>query len=1157
MAEDRFKALDELYGTGPSEEEDRYGQIDQLYNSAGQDTTSFDQPDLPEPEPIDKQADELGSRYYEGMSFEDAVAEYNRLESLPNVQKEAFSGNLVYTDTVSGRKEFIPPPSPRMIKAAGQALYKAVQAPFSEDVTLQDAADAFTNPEASVSGVKLFEMGLRESAGDAAQTAAALAGQDELVERIDEATPRIDTDDSFWDSAIADGGPALAAALVGDKGITAVGNAIARGAPILSKLTPGFVKSLGRLASDEALAVSTLGTEEGTFIVGQDAAVPVWQGLNLEDGASNDVIEQRVNALTEGLMLSSMLSGAGRTTADAGQFVYDMTVRPLYTAFGPKAGKEQIIYNDIMDQIIGDSVDLSDPEQRFQVAQRIARIVDQNSETLLPHLDDLNQSTPVELDTLNALLRGELDGPTSVNVRKLIAEAQTKGRPNFTTKVAEPKQRLDAEIQAYLEGLDAETPGQQTAAMQDVADEFADQANTFVDQADANATRLEQEYNASLERIGSGISEDLEFAGRLRRLEEITGTDIVREKDAALADIMQGVRDGFEDLNNQKNILYSAIEGGSIDTDGIFKKLYELNDDQISAALTQVRRSSPISNMLEIINTKKVPDIDPDTGADIMREPTLDERKQLFADLLTNQQADFGYFYTTIRPELSALASNLYDADNAGAGKVVRDLVRYIDNDMVDFVAKSDAPLADAAKEAKKFYQDSYAPIFGGQGVMADYADLYNSTIGRTDQTNLMSGVTTREFDEAGYNQGLQRMTKGVFSSGIPADAEQMFAALEVASDPDAMADYMILDVLDRYATEVRLNGLDAANLTGMSKDLQQYATQLNDLFPAKAAQITKFVSQIEEAARNKGNLEAVLTDVGTQVKGARDEVAQTELMGFLRQELGNDRFLPTSNPQTAFNQLFNSKESVAAIENINLALEAMPAERQAIVRRGLEVAYTRQFKQKISDLRQEVSGQTPLKESALTKSQQEFDQLLVAGREVFKGKPEIMDALEGYADLAGFVQRNRNARSNVSNSNTAFLQEATTATNRLIFTFIGPLSRPGTRVRAAVSAGLQKVAPDQRANEILDKILSDPDYFVELSRKYNRAPRDKESEDLLTRFLVGTTVKVRSATDEEDVPMGVDATMDAAAGVVDTNVGRIQTGIDYLDQQMNGAFSE
>ena len=93
----------------------------------------------------------------------------------------------------------------------------------------EDAQDAFSNPKAGVSGIKLFEMGLRESAGDLAQTGAAIAGNDELVEKIDQATPRVDTDDSFWDSAIADGGPALAAALVGDKGIMAVGNAIKKG----------------------------------------------------------------------------------------------------------------------------------------------------------------------------------------------------------------------------------------------------------------------------------------------------------------------------------------------------------------------------------------------------------------------------------------------------------------------------------------------------------------------------------------------------------------------------------------------------------------------------------------------------------------------------------------------------------------------------------------------------------------------------------------------------------------------------------------------------------------------------------------------------------------------------------------------------------------
>ena len=830
---------------------------------------------------------------------------------------------------------------------------------------------------------------------------------------------------------------------------------------------------------------------------------------------------------------------------------YDMT-SVQSAAFNPQTGKEQIIFNDIIDQIVGDSVDLSDPDQRFRAVQAIARIADQNSETLLAHLDNLETADPVGLDTLNAILQGELSDAEAINVRRLIASAQTKGNPLFTAKAGEAKGRLDAEIQGYLDSLDAETPGQQTAAMQDVADEFADQANTYVDTAGTTAANLEQQYNDALAAIGNGIGQDLEFADRLRRLERITGTDIALDKDAKLNEVMAGVRAGYEELKNQKDLLYANIQGGEINPDGIFDVLIELNDDQISAAAGQVRRSSPLKNMLDVVNTKSVRDIDPDTGEEFMREATIEDRRELFRNFLEEQGADFGYFYTTIRPELSALASDLFSGETTkGAGRIVRDMVKYIDGDMVDFVRQSDIELADAAREAKSFYQDTYAPIFSGEGIMADYADLHTRTVGRTNASDLMA----TDFDELGYRQGVQRLTQRVFSGGVPAEAEQMFRALEVASDPDAMADYMVLDVLDRYAQNVRMNGLDAANLTNMSQDLQRYATQLNELFPEKAAQINTFVAQIENAARNKGDLEKVLTDVGTSVKAARDEVAMTELSGFLRTELGNSGFLPTSNPQAAFSQLFNSKESLAALENINLAIDNLPPERQAIVKRGVEVAYARQFKLKLSDMRQEVGGGTPLKEAALVKSQQEFDQLLANGREVFKDKPEVMQALEAYADLAGFVQRNRNARSNVSSSNTAFLQEASTATNRLIFTFIGPLSRAGTRVRAATSALLQRVSPDEAANAIRDQILSDPDYFTELARRYNQEPRNKEAEDLLTRFLISSAVKVRAATDEEDVPMGVDATMDAAANQAGNVIDNVSTGLEYLDQQMNGAF--
>ena len=212
-----------------------------------------------------------------------------------------------------------------------------------------------------------------------------------------------------------------------------------------------------------------------------------------------------------------------------------------------------------------------------------------------------------------------------------------------------------------------------------------------------------------------------------------------------------------------------------------------------------------------------------------------------------------------------------------------------------------------------------------------------------------------------------------------------------------------------------------------------------------------------------------------------------------------------------------------------------------------------------MSDFRTEIGGTSPIKEVPLAKAQQEFDQTLRIGREVFKDKPEIAEALEAYAEVAGFVQANKNARTNVGLSPTAFLQDASTATNRLIFTLIGPLSRAGTRVRAFSSAVFQKVDPTRRAMEIYDEILSDPNKFVELSRKYNQMPNNKANQDLLTRFLVSSQIKAASGVDQEDQTWTVDKAMDAASPYLEDIGAGIQYIDDYLnqDRQMEEAFGQ
>jgi hypothetical protein len=219
-------------------------------------------------------------------------------------------------------------------------------------------------------------------------------------------------------------------------------------------------------------------------------------------------------------------------------------------------------------------------------------------------------------------------------------------------------------------------------------------------------------------------------------------------------------------------------------------------------------------------------------------------------------------------------------------------------------------------------------------------------------------------------------------------------------------------------------------------------------------------------------------------------------------------------------------------------------------------VAYMRQFKRKMADFRTDISGTSPVKDVPLAQAQQEFDQTLLIGREVFASKPEVAEALEAYSEVAGFVQANKNARTSVGLSPTAFLQEATTATNRLIFTLIGPLSRLGTRVRALSGAAFQKFDPEQKAMDIYDEILSNPDKFVELSRKYNSQPNNAANQDMLSRMLMGAGLKSVAATDYEDRPDLVNSAIGLAETYTTPAVEAVEAITRTVDEQTEEAFN-
>jgi hypothetical protein len=72
---------------------------------------------------------------------------------------------------------------------------------------------------------------------------------------------------------------------------------------------------------------------------------------------------------------------------------------------------------------------------------------------------------------------------------------------------------------------------------------------------------------------------------------------------------------------------------------------------------------------------------------------------------------------------------------------------------------------------------------------------------------------------------------------------------------------------------------------------------------------------------------------------------------------------------------------------------------------------------------------------------------------------------------------------------------------------FIGLLSRPGARLRAFADTGFDAIDPTKRAEIILNNIFSDPNKYLELSRRYDRdlmnpSLKENHSHGAPTNFL-------------------------------------------------------
>ena len=1072
----------------------------------------------------------------ESTAFEKAQARYDELTARnedgtlknPNVSVVNDSPSLmegskvfVYTDPTTGERNVINPPR----KSKFGNLFGLA----GED-----------NPTVSI-GQTLYG-GFAESAGDTVETAAAIAdkgaeklGVDtNLTETVQDNTFGIKTD-TIGSSLIADGIPAMVGAIVPGTAVYKAGQGVTnalRNAPKIVQLLGNAVRAAPAAIVGESVATAGTGTEEDTWLFGEGKVFgDVSSLVDLGDDVAADVLNKRMNVFVEGMGLGGVAAAGLKVGKDAAVFGYDV----LFSALASLRGKniERKVYETISQELARLGPDAT-PEQLAEARQVIANIVEENKEILVKDINNLDETKPIVLDTIGAILKSGVEPADAANLQ------QRRQGALLADETGQIKEAMDNpiigvqdQLQTQRDTLLAEDPN----AVANAAEGFVDVARGQVDEAlEAEAAAARKTFEEQSGKVVQAISDDL---GLVKRVNDASGTDIVIDKTAARSDIQDGLETAYTTMLLEKNGRYAAIKGGSVSPDQIFETFSQMTMDEITKAGRTFSRE--VGVFLREVQPRQVPDVD-DMGEDIMRMETDDEIVDRISTWLETNNADFGFFFNNVRPEFAKLKSAAFNAGDPLAAEYYNRILKFIDEDMVDHVAKEDPELAEAALDAKEYFMKDFAPLWRDDDTLQEFAMVWDNTIGTTPTSMLETTVTRTEPKRGTFNAKAFDIVEGVMQGGNPARTANIAKAIEGSADPGRIADYMIVDTINDFYNKIKNPGLEDgqfiagqggdlfnADLSNLTMTLRRYAEQLNALaqttpqMAEKVGSLNTFIRRIEEAAASKENLknvEKVLEGVqaasGDMLKEVQDSVISSF---FNKYKTRLPDITTTSNPQASFEKIFGAGqrmggESRQSVTDLMQIISEQPEAEQQILMRGLKLAYNNFLQSKVLAKTPEVGGTMPVRSAGIGDMISDRDSALDIGRIIYADTPEIPDAIETILSVAKEATDTARATPIRSQSATGFNAAARTATTRLIYLTVGPLNRIGARARAIAGVGIQKADADKKAAIIRSNILANPDEYLALARKYNSNPRDPLLEDLMIGFITRGLTKVENNDD-------------------------------------------
>ena len=753
----------------------------------------------------------------------------------------------------------------------------------------------------------------------------------------------------------------------------------------------------------------------------------------------------------------------------------------------------------------------------------------------------------------------------------------------LNAEIAAPTNALQDDLAQQRVALGGDGGQAEQAVMQDAATTLATESTRRIDDAVGGLAEAQAKYDQSVQVILARTSDDAELIGQLQNLQAKYPDELADVSTANQATLEAGLRNSYEALSNEKNRLYAQIKGGAVDVEGLVNTITDLDPTFFDPARLGLKSNSVFGQFMTTVKstTSRVENLISqaenleaqllNTNLDLEKRVNLEtalndinatlgpDRDKAVAKLMGEffdaEGLDFGDLYTEVRPAVSQAANDLFSSSavtDKAAGRVMRSFIDYIDNEAVDYVRDTSPELAQAAENAKRFYVDEYAQFFSGDGVLGRYASLHDSTIGRTRGGDLTARATGAEFQRRAYDEKLDALVNGeVLQSGSVPIFQNVADLLgknlngQALGEPDVLFDYMMFDIIQQFHGKVRSGGMDSVDVGSMITALNKHAAVVSKVFPQKTAEIRQFVDQLEAVKGDAAKVESIFADASNAAVGAKIKVYDSVLTKFWASR-GNPKnadaikagteIIATENPYGKFTKFFTGENALDDLNALLAEIDSLPKGEYAksegeIVMDGLKMAYNRFITEKLFTASRNLTGGQEL---SVRQSQNIVDevgspQFLEIARKIYADTPEWPDALAVATNSAKESTINKRATPNPAQSATNFNMNAQTATNRLIYTFIGPLSRTGTRLKALGAGVLQSFNPNEIAREVTAQLYADPDYFLELAKRYNRKPTDPLLEQLIVRYLVGGLIK----TDlDDDSDARADTLMDAAGDV-------------------------